>query len=89
MTNQSENKVEHCHSWNKLKVWNFDQSLFLQMDQTWAVSHQVNPIFADKEIFNLVAKGVKRISKVRGQIINSGFPTKEEYGLISVLRDWS
>lgn len=63
--------------------------MFLQTDQIWAVSHQVNPIFADKEIFNIVAKGVKIISKVKGQIINSGFSTKEEYGLISVLRDWS
>ena len=66
-----------------------DQSLFLWMNQTWAVNHQVNPIFADKENFNIVVQGVKRISKVRGHILKRGFPTKEEYDLISVLRDWS
>ena len=51
------------------------------------LNHQVNPIFTDKEIFNIVIKGVKRISKVRGQIPKNGFLTKEEYDLISVLRD--
>ena len=41
------------------------------MNQTWAVNHQVNPIFADKENFNVV-QGSERKNACQGLVVELG-----------------